>query len=202
MGRAQASPGLHSHRPHRGGKKSPPQNRPRPTLPDTSRHRPCPEERAEAGDEPLATGGVPATTTILSRDGADPHIPFRAPHTEMRRGSSLSRGVPQTLRPLRVPRLAIRQEKTHLRTSFLHTWLEEGGEVVTQSQPLNGVRATGPLPADGHPRPSHPSEWGDRPPSAKGSPRPSHSSVWGNGPSHTLMAEGGGSHSPTPLRGV
>lgn len=185
-------------RPHRGGKKSPPKEDPVPLTPTRGDTDPARRSGQRPGMSPLPGGRPRHHHNPPSWHGADPHIPFRGPHTQMRRSSSLSRGVPQTLTPLRIPRKAGEQILSH--PSYIRGWRE--GEVVTQSQSLTGCVRRDP-PADGHPRPSHPSEWGDRPRSAKGSPRPSHSSVWGTDTLTASHGRGRGKpHSPTPLRGM
>lgn len=58
--------------------------------------------------------------------------------------------------------------------------------MVTQSQSVTACVRWDPSQMRGTPDPHTPSEWGDRAPLAEGYPRPSHSSLWGNGPAHTL----------------
>lgn len=67
------------------------------------------------------------------------HIPFREPHTQMRRGSSRSRGVLQTLTPLRVSRKAGGQSLSH--PPYIRGW--RGGSHTVPVR--DGVRETGPL---------------------------------------------------------
>lgn len=143
-------------------------------------------------------GSVPATTAILSWDEADPHHLPWAPHTDEEGQQPQQGGHADPHAPQNSPQGG----GTDPLTSFLHTWLEKGGDGHT-APVRDGVCATGPLPAEGYPRPSHPSERGDRPPSAEGSPRLSHSSVWGERIlSHPHMAERGGSHTVPLLCGV
>lgn len=172
---------------HRGGKKSPPKQ--------TPSHSPRYEETQSlprgAG---RGQGRAPCQGGTKSSPGMrQPHILFRGPHTQARRGSSLSRGVPQRLTPLGVPRKADRS--SHILPTYVAGW-----GVVTQSQPVPGYVLRDSSQMRGTPEPHTPQSGGTDPPQLRGPPDAHTALTDPLTPSHGRGR--GQSHSPTALRGV
>lgn len=117
-------------------------------------------------------GSVPATTTIPSRDGADPHSLPWAAHTGEEGQQTQQRGPTDPHAPQSPPQGG----GTEPLTSSRHTWLEGGRS--HRPSPCRGV-CDGTPPAEGHPRPSHPSEKGDGHPTQLRGPPDLHTAQCG-----------------------
>lgn len=155
---------------HRGGKKSPPKADPVPLTPIRGGTEPAQRSGQRPGTSPL-----PGGHQILSWDAAAPHPLPWAPHTGEEGQQPQQRGPTKAHAPRSPPQG--RQILSH--PPYIRGWMGGGHTVPARA----GLCVTGLFPDEGHPRASHTSEWGDRPPSAEGSPRRSHSS---HGPAHTF----------------